>query len=67
MHAHYSGDETSMGKQNENHSSNPVIQWGPTASAFDGASKEHTDLWQQVSQSRTVQSKLEAISCGVFW
>lgn len=46
MHAHYSGDETSMGKQNENRSSNPVIQGGPTASAFGGASKEHTDLWQ---------------------
>lgn len=46
MHTYYSGEETSMDKQNENHSSNTVIPWGPTASSFDGASKEHTDLWQ---------------------
>lgn len=46
MHTHYSGEETSMDKQNENHSSYPVIRWGPTASSFDGARKEHTDLWQ---------------------
>jgi len=28
MHTHYSGEKTSMDKQNENHSSNPVIRWG---------------------------------------
>ena len=46
MRTHYRGDETSMDKQNESHSSNPVICWGLTAYSFDGASKEHTDIWQ---------------------
>ena len=46
MHTHYRGDETRMDKRNENHSRNPVIRWGPTASSFEGASKEHTVIWQ---------------------
>ena len=41
MYTHYSGDETSMGKQDDNHGNNPMTQRGPMASSFGGANKVH--------------------------